>query len=71
MMQLVTGGRLKSTTHRVVEYGRGEPKSRYSMPFFLHPSPEIILKSMEMIMILQMEQLLETIFIFLILLIYI
>ena len=45
MMQLVTRGRLKSTTHRVVEYGKGEPKSRYSMPFFLHPSPEIILKS--------------------------
>ena len=45
MMQLVTRGKLKSTTHRVVEYGEGEPKSRYSMPFFLHPSPEIILKS--------------------------
>ena len=45
MMQLVTRGRLKSTTHRVIEYGKGEPKSRYSMPFFLHPSPEIILKS--------------------------
>jgi len=45
MMQLVTRGKLKSTTHRVVDYGEGEPKSRYSMPFFLHPSPEIILKS--------------------------
>ena len=45
MMQLVTRGKLKSTTHRVVEYGEGEPKSRYSMPFFLHPSPEIILRS--------------------------
>ena len=45
MMQLVTRGKLRSTTHRVVEYGKGEPKSRYSMPFFLHPSPEIILKS--------------------------
>ena len=45
MMQLVTRGKLKSTTHRVVEYGEREPKSRYSMPFFLHPSPEIILRS--------------------------
>ena len=45
MMQLVTRGKLKSTTHRVVEYGKGEPKSRYSMPFFLHPSPEVLLKS--------------------------
>ena len=45
MMQLVTRGNLRSTTHRVVEYAKGEPKSRYSMPFFLHPSPEIILKS--------------------------
>ena len=45
MMQLVTRNKLKSTTHRVVDYNLGEPKSRYSMPFFLHPSPNIELCS--------------------------
>ena len=45
MMQLVTRSKLKSTSHRVVDYNAGSPKSRYSMPFFLHPSPEIELCS--------------------------
>ncbi len=45
MMQLVTRGQLKSTIHRVVDYNTGEPKARYSIPFFLHPSPDVILKS--------------------------
>jgi isopenicillin N synthase-like dioxygenase len=45
MMQLVTRGQLKSTVHRVVDYNLGDPKPRYSIPFFLHPSPDIILKS--------------------------
>ena len=45
MMQLVTRNRLKSTTHRVVDYNSLQPKSRYSMPFFLHPSPDIELCS--------------------------
>ena len=45
MMQLVTRGQLKSTIHRVVDYNLGDPKPRYSIPFFLHPSPDIILKS--------------------------
>ena len=45
MMQLVTDGLLLSTTHRVISYPESQSKSRYSMPFFLHPSPDIILKS--------------------------
>jgi isopenicillin N synthase-like dioxygenase len=45
MMQLVTRSQLKSTSHRVVDYNAGSSKSRYSMPFFLHPSPEIELCS--------------------------
>ncbi len=45
MLQLVTDGKLKSTNHRVVKYNSDETKSRYSIPFFLHPSPNILLKS--------------------------
>ena len=45
MMQLVTDGMLLSTTHRVISYPESQSKSRYSMPFFLHPSPDIVLKS--------------------------
>ena len=45
MMQLVTRGQLKSTVHRVVDYNQEDPKPRYSIPFFLHPSPDIILRS--------------------------
>ena len=45
MMQLVTRSQLKSTTHRVVDKNAGSSASRYSMPFFLHPSPEIELCS--------------------------
>ena len=45
MMQLITEGNLKSTPHRVVEYSANDSISRYSMPFFLHPSPDVILKS--------------------------
>jgi isopenicillin N synthase-like dioxygenase len=45
MLQLVTEGKLKSTPHRVVKYNDEEAKSRYSIPFFLHPSPDTMLKS--------------------------
>ena len=45
MMQLVTDGMLLSTTHRVINYSGSKSKSRYSMPFFLHPAPNIMLKS--------------------------
>ncbi len=45
MMQLVTRSQLKSTTHRVVDNNISSSASRYSMPFFLHPSPEVELCS--------------------------
>ena len=45
MMQLITDKILKSTPHRVVKYKSDEIKSRYSIPFFLHPSPDTTLKS--------------------------
>ncbi|MGB1068078.1 MAG: isopenicillin N synthase family dioxygenase [Gammaproteobacteria bacterium] len=45
MMQLITEKKLKSTLHRVVKYKTDEVKSRYSIPFFMHPSPDTILKS--------------------------
>ena len=45
MMQLITDHKLKSTPHRVVKYKTDEIKSRYSIPFFMHPSPDTILKS--------------------------
>ena len=45
MMQLVTRSQLKSTSHRVVDNNPGSSESRYSMPFFLHPSPEVELCS--------------------------
>ena len=45
MMQLVTRNQLKSTTHRVIHYDDGTNTSRYSMPFFLHPAPNVMLKS--------------------------
>lgn len=41
MLQLYTGGRVPSTTHRVVN-GKGR-KSRYSIPFFVHPRSEVVL----------------------------
>jgi isopenicillin N synthase-like dioxygenase len=45
MMQLITNHKLKSTLHRVIKYKTDEMKSRYSIPFFMHPSPDTILKS--------------------------
>ena len=45
MMQLVTRSQLKSTTHRVIDNKAGSSSSRHSMPFFLHPSPEVELCS--------------------------
>jgi len=45
MMQLITDKKLKSTPHRVMKYKTDEMKSRYSIPFFMHPSPDTILKS--------------------------
>lgn len=38
MLQNLTGGVLRSTTHRVtLPEGEGKTHSRYSLPFFLHP----------------------------------
>tara|TARA_B100000963_G_scaffold164205_1_gene142650 strand:+ start:497 stop:1399 length:903 start_codon:yes stop_codon:yes gene_type:complete len=45
MMQLVTDKMLKSTTHRVIQDSGTDSNHRYSIPFFLHPAPSIILKS--------------------------
>ena len=45
MMQLITDKKLKSTPHRVIKYKTDETKSRYSIPFFMHPSPDTILRS--------------------------
>ena len=46
MMKRLTNGQLKSTTHRVVN-PEGEPEPRYSMPFFVHPTPEADLTPLE------------------------
>lgn len=43
MMQLLSGGRLPSVTHRVVN-PEGADGGRLSMPFFLHPRPDAELK---------------------------
>ena len=41
LLQEATGGYLKSTTHRVVNTEEGKTQSRYSMPFFIHPWPNV------------------------------
>lgn len=43
MMQILTGGRLPATTHRVVNPPDSDG-GRYSMPFFLHPHPAKVLR---------------------------
>jgi isopenicillin N synthase-like dioxygenase len=40
MLQQLTNGLLKSTTHRVVN-AQGDRDRRFSMPFFVHPRPEV------------------------------
>tara|TARA_B100000123_G_scaffold98353_1_gene71812 strand:- start:27 stop:890 length:864 start_codon:yes stop_codon:yes gene_type:complete len=44
MLEIISNDKLNSTPHRVVSKGN-EEKSRYSIPFFLHPRPEIMLNS--------------------------
>ena len=44
-MQLVTDKNLVSTTHRVIQDVEAKSKPRYSIPFFLHPAPSVLLKS--------------------------
>lgn len=43
MLQLATNGVIPSTTHRVVNPPTDQNRSRYSMPFFVHPRPEVLL----------------------------
>ena len=48
MLQRLTNNRLKSTTHRVVNPPADQMKfSRYSVPFFLHPRPEMDLTCLD------------------------
>ena len=42
MIEIISNEKLNSTPHRVVSKGN-EEKSRYSIPFFLHPRPEVML----------------------------
>jgi len=46
MLAHITGGRIPATTHRVVNEG-DLSKSRYSIPFFMHPRPECVLRPIE------------------------
>ena len=44
MLQRYTSGRLRSTTHRVVNpAGEAALRSRYSMPYFLHFRPDFVI----------------------------
>ncbi len=44
MLQLLTRGRIRSTTHRVTN-GTGDGE-RYSIPFFVHPRSEVVLSEL-------------------------
>ena len=47
MLQRLTAGRLRSTTHRVVNpVGERAAHSRYSLPFFLHFRPDFLITPM-------------------------
>jgi isopenicillin N synthase-like dioxygenase len=47
MLERLTNGRLKSTTHRVVNpAGAAAKRSRYSMPFFLHFRPDYVIETL-------------------------
>lgn len=46
MMQRLTAGRLPATTHRVVN-PEGSDGGRLSMPFFLHPHPDFVIRSFD------------------------
>ncbi len=48
MLQRITNDRFRSATHRVVNPGRDKwHLSRYSIPFFLHPRPDMPLKCLK------------------------
>ena len=46
MLAHITGQKIPATTHRVINAG-DLTKSRYSIPFFMHPRPESILRPLE------------------------
>ncbi|ABC64328.1 isopenicillin N synthase family dioxygenase [Erythrobacter litoralis] len=48
MLDRLTNGKLRSTTHRVVNpHGEAAYRARYSMPFFLHFRPDFIIEPLE------------------------
>ncbi|MCB0406972.1 MAG: isopenicillin N synthase family oxygenase [Bdellovibrionales bacterium] len=46
MLSRITNEVIPATTHRVVN-PKGENKSRYSMPYFIHPNPEAMLTCLD------------------------
>lgn len=47
MLDRMTNGRLRSTTHRVVNpQGEAAYRARYSMPFFLHFRPDFVIETL-------------------------
>lgn len=44
MLEMASGGYFPSTVHRVVNPSTTERGARFSMPMFLHPRPEVVLK---------------------------
>lgn len=48
MLDRLTNGKLRSTTHRVVNpSGEAAYRARYSMPFFLHFRPDYVIETLE------------------------
>ena len=47
MLERLTNKKLMSTVHRVVNPSKKLNTSRYSIPFFMHPRPEMDLTSLE------------------------
>jgi isopenicillin N synthase-like dioxygenase len=43
MMALWTNNRFRATPHRVIRIGRA---SRYSVPFFFHPNPDVLIETL-------------------------
>ena len=46
MLAHITGWQIPATTHRVINVG-DLTKSRYSIPFFMHPRPDTVLRPLE------------------------
>ena len=45
MLEMASGGYFPSTIHRVVNPENTQSGARFSMPMFLHPRPDVVLKS--------------------------